>query len=182
MHILTVNLFSTRWLRQGALLLLACVIPLFSLPHFRITHVEKKELAQLDNNRLQYSLTVGIAPRVPDHYWSYYDERDSSIVIEFFGITMENRSGDFVPGRVFYRFGIEEFATQMSLTENGMRIRIGADPGWNLETATIDSTHLGLSVWRPLQKKRVREKRNLTWLLYIAIAGVVGTVTFLIIK
>lgn len=146
-----------------------------------VLYVETEDMPEIKDGRITYRMSI-VFDEVPSQFWNYYDSRTNEIVIDFYGVTLRSPQISMTGSSIFKSFLVSNLATSMSLTGEQAQIRIGADPGWNIESTCQGSKQIRIKVSREI--KRVVEEKPFSWQIPVLIAAPVlaGVCAFFVIR
>jgi hypothetical protein len=146
---------------------------------YAIEKVRVSEIPAVKNFKITYTLDMKFNQR-PEEYWAFYDTVKKAIVIDFYNISIDTGIITLRKNNVFKSISIINQKTAMALSGERAQIQIPSDPGWHVETASLDSTIIRVTVWRPMSRTG-KNKLSRPWIrfLYLCIPLAVGIVVFI---
>jgi len=169
--------FGTLW---SAVFCLVCTVAQAWGGLHTVKYVEIENKPELVEGQLLYRLSI-VFDIVPEHFFVYYDNQNQQIVLDCYGATMRAADISMEGSAIFTSFSVVNSATNMSLTGEQAQVRIGADPGWNIEAVPQQDNSIRIVAQRELTRKIEPEKFNWQVPLMIAAPVVAGLGAFAII-
>jgi hypothetical protein len=144
--------------------------------------VKIEKLPQVQKANVSYTLDLFFS-KGPAEYWTYYDTIHQSIVLDFYGTTIEPHSLVLARNTIFRSISVKNLKTDFALSNERSQIFIETDAGWHIETASVGATTMRLTVWRQLTHEG-QNRNHIVWVYLLAFAIPIGVAvaTFFIIR
>ena len=131
----------------------------------------------VNRSRIIYQIDLVFDHR-PQDYWGYLshrNENEAHAVLDCYGYTVVDSMRRFKPTEIFHSLEVENELTPLSLSGEQARILVGVDPGWRMETVAVDSTTIGILVWKEMGSPGKKQKKSpWRWPIFGIILGILA--------
>jgi hypothetical protein len=105
------------------------------------------------NDSLIYTMDIHFLEH-PGPFWSYYDQENGMIVVEFLDAQIHAPVVKFSKGMPFLGFKVRKAESEMALTRAVSRVTVYVDRGqgkgqfWNNDTRLVNNSTVRLIIWK----------------------------------
>jgi len=150
---------------------------------YRLLNIKQAGAPMIVDKELIYTTDL-VFSTAPEHFWIYYNARDSTLVMDIYGGRISIAKNISLGGNnIFSSVDTSNNETSMSLSGVQAKLLLKADPGWHFEASTVSRTVVQIKAWKTLAapKPAAGAKTTRRVVFYIFSAAAASAVTFALI-